>query len=268
MKNYIARHQLYKAIDRVMDNNEEVFSAKPEALAAREIFTNQNSRITAVITQLVRPVSTLYSPKQDSELKMRKTVGNMVGIGIAVATRLNNQPLLEIMNVYNKQYQRCSVNKLYEIGLHVHEKLVTSQETATDLGLAATKLLNFKTLVDDFSGTLESTGDQLSDRKQCREELKSLLVDNHRMLKTVLDRIVRINEEEHPQLFKDYMFLRRNRRRRTSPGSHESTLTDISGIVSDSHTGLPIMNATLTIIDNGLIAVSDGQRKRPSTFAT
>ena len=76
------------------------------------------------------------------------------------------------------------------------------------------------------------------------------------MLKTLFDPIVRLIEEEYPQLFNEYMFLRRKRRRKTSPGYNESTLIDISGTITDRSTGLPVVNATLTVIDNGLIEVS------------
>lgn len=257
MKNEINIHQRFKGISRVMNNYDEAFAEKPEVQAAQNAFVTNNDKIGEILSQLLRPVSSVRSPKQDSEIRMRKTLSQMIGIGLTLATSKDNQVLIATLKNYDSQWKRCSAYQLYEISLHTYEELMKVQELAAGNGLTAEKLTAFQQKVQDYGETLDSNGFKLNDRRKSRQDLKILIKSNNRLLRMQLDTFVRFAEDEHPALYNNYMFLRK----RKSPKSKQETLSgepaEISGTVTDSVTGLTVANATINIVDHGIIATTD-----------
>jgi hypothetical protein len=72
-----------------------------------------------------------------------------------------------------------------------------------------------------------------------------------------LDTFVRFAEEEHPDLYSGYTFLRKRKTAKTKTGTLEAEPTEIVGTVTDSVTGYPIANATINIVDYNLIETTD-----------
>lgn len=256
MKNEIIIHQRFKAISREMDNYEEAFTGKPEIQSARTAFGSNNDKIGEILSQLLRPVSTVRSPKQDSEKRMRKILSQMIGIGLTLATSQDNQPLLITLKNYDTQWRRCSAYQLYEISLHTYEELTKVQELAAGNGLTGEKLTAFQQKVQDYGETLDSTGFQLSDRRKSRQDLKKLIKGNNHLLRMQLDTYVRFVEDEYPELHNNYMFLRR---RKPSKPKQEipQEPAEVSGTVTDSITGLPIANAMLDVALLGISITTD-----------
>lgn len=257
MKIEINIHQRFKAISRVMNTHDEVFTEKTEVQAARTAFGGNNDKIGETLSQLLRPVSTVRSPKQDSEKRMRKTLSQMIGIGLTLATSQDNQPLLATLKNYDAQWRRCSAYQLYEISLHMFDELTKVKELAAGNGLTAEKLTAFQLKVQNYGETLDSNGFQLSDRRKSRQDLKTLIKTNNHLLRMQLDTFVRFTEEEHPDLYNNYMFLRKRKTAKTKTGTTETDPGEISGSVTDSVTGFPIANATINIVDYSLIDTTD-----------
>lgn len=257
MKIEINFHQRFKAINREMNNYAMAFAEKPEVLAAKTAFEGNNEKIGEILSQLLRPVSTVRSPKLDSESRLRKALSQMIGIGLALATSQDNQPLLALFKNYNTQWRRCPLYQLYEISLHVYDELLKVKELAAGNGLTLEKLTAFQLKTQEYGETLDSTGFQLTDRRRSRHELKLLIKANNNLLRYQLDPFVRFMEDEHPELFSKYMFLRKRKSPKSKTGSGTEGPIEISGTVTDKVTGLPIANATINIVDFSMIATTD-----------
>lgn len=257
MRNEINAHQRFKAIYREMDKAEAAFAEKPEVLAAKNSFEANNNKIGEHLSQLMRPVSTVRSPKQDSESRMRKSLSQMIGIGLAMATSQDNQPLIATLKNYEQIWRRCSAYQLYETSLHTYDELVKVQELAAGNGLTVEKLSAFHQKIQDYGEALDSTGFQLSDRRKSRKDLKELISANHHILRMQLDKYVRFVEEEYPELFHNYMFLRKRKSSKSKTVSTSGDPAEIAGTVTNSATGLPIPNATINVVDYSMIALTD-----------
>ena len=256
MRKEINVYHRFKAVKREMDNCQEAFVDKPEILAAKTAFDSNTDKIGDHLSQLMRPVSTVRSPKQDSVNRMRKSLYQMIGIGLTLATSQDNQPLIATLKIYNTLWKRCSAYQLYEISLHTHEELTKVRELASGNGLTEEKLAAFLQKVQDYGVTLDSTIYQLSDRRKSRKELKDLITANHLILRMQLDTYVRYCEDEYPEFFSNYMFLRK--RKSSKPNTEiPDEPAEIAGTVTDSVTGFPVANATINIVEFGLIATTD-----------
>ena len=256
MKKEIEKHQHFKSVGFVVGKNTEVFAEKPEILAAKDAFVANTSLIGGKLSQLIRPVSTVISPKIDSESRMRLSLSRMIAFGISLATCQDLQPMLQTFKGYNLRWRRCSAYQLFEIALHVHELLNSIAAAAADNGLTAVKLAEFKTSVDTFGETLDLNGSNLSDRRKSWQDLKKLISANNRLLRHQLDPFVHFLGDESPVLNSEYMFLRKRKRKRTGITGADQ-FCDISGTVTNSLTGEPLANAVINLIFPEIIVETD-----------
>jgi hypothetical protein len=256
MKKEIEKHQEFKAIDFTLGKHEEVFTQKPDIQSARETFSANTTRINEILSQLMRPVSTVRTPKMDSEIRLRKEVSKMIGIGLSLATTQENNPLISMFRNYDLQWKRCSAYQLYENAMHVHNELAALDGVATGNGLTAEKLATFKSNIDSFGETLDITGYRLTDRRKSRHDLRVLIKANNRLMRFQLDTYIRYLEDEFPALYSEYMFLRKRRRKRPA-GNQVPEPCDISGTVTDSVTGFTLANAVITLLTPETVVETD-----------
>jgi hypothetical protein len=256
MKSVLEKHQEFKAIDFTLGKHNEAFTEKPDVKSARETFAANTSRINEILSQLMRPVSTVRYPKIDSQSRLRRQLSKMIGIGLSLATTQDNKPLISMLRNYDTQWKRCSAYQLYENAMHVHNELAALDEVATGNGLTAEKLAAFKSDIDSFGETLDITGYRLTDRRKSRKDVQELIKANNKLLRFQLDTYIRYLEDEFPALYSEYMFLRKRKRKRAA-GNQATEPCDISGTVTDSVTGLTLADAVITLLSPETIVETD-----------
>lgn len=247
MKKFIGRHQKIKAICRVLLNHPAAFENKPQALAMKDNFIGHSDQISTLVARLLRPSSTIHRPKQDSQQKLLISLQEYIGMGILLATHLENKPLLDILKVYKSKLQNISAYKLYEVAVHVTEELTKYKTEAAEFGLTAELLTAFSEQVADFGETLSNTADLLTSRKSDWALLQKILLTCSLIIRRKLDPFIEFNEKSYPDLFKEYMLVRGSRKRRKK-AKPETETCDISGTVTDSETGEPLANAIITLL--------------------
>jgi len=257
MQTEINKHQKIKSICRVLNNYPLAFENKPQALAMKDSFNEQSDDLSNVISKLLRPASTIHRTKQDSQQKLSVSLLEYIGMGILLATHLDNKPLLDILRVYKSKIKNVSAYRLYEIAVHVADELTANFVLAIDYGLTAEKLTAFKTQVADFGETLGNTTALLTDRKSGWNTLNKKLVLCSKTIRLKLDPFMEFNEKEFPDMFKDYMLVRGSRKRRKRAVKVNTTTGEFSGTVTDNVTGLPVANATIILLEQETVYTTD-----------
>lgn len=257
MRTIISKHQRIKAICRVMNNYPQAFEEKAKALEMKNGFNLQSDGLSELISKLLRPASTIHRPKQDSQQKLRAAVMENIGMGILMATDLENMPLLDILKVYKSKVAVVSAYRLYEMAVHVAEELEHNAALAVDFGITAEKLAAFNTQIADFGETLDNTGAKLTDRKSGRRELSKQMRQCSKTIRLQLDPFIEYNEKEFPELFKDYMLVRGSRKRRKKAVTSDPATGEISGVITDSVSGLPLANVTINLVEQEAVFTTD-----------
>ena len=257
MQTEINKHQKIKSICRVLNNYPLAFANKPQALAMKETLGGQSDDLSNLISKLLRPASTIHRPKQDSQQKLKVSLTEYIGMGILLATHLDNKPLLDILKVYKSKILSVSAYRLYEMAVHVAAELAANSELAGDYGLTAEKLEAFNTQVSDFGETIGNTSSLLTDRKSGWNELNKKLVHCSQIIRLKLDPFMEFNEKDFPDLFRDYMLVRGKRKRKKRTIKDSTTTGEFSGTVTDSTTGLPVENATINLLEQEAVFTTD-----------
>jgi alkylhydroperoxidase/carboxymuconolactone decarboxylase family protein YurZ len=257
MKKHIQRLQKLLAIDRVLDNHPVLFEEKPQAQAVKDSFSDLVKRIATLISILTQPVSNVYGPKMQSEKNLRTQLRRMAGIGILVARRNNNDALLSQMKTYKNLATRATAFTMCEYAIFVANILQQYKSLAIELGLTEAEFTTFKKEAEDFGDMLRNTVFQLSDRRTSWKELRFLFTQASQLLKHEIDELVSYREYSDPDLFREYMTLRRSESRKGPAGNDDSLFFEITGTVTAANTGLPIEGATVEIAELNLTSETD-----------
>lgn len=257
MKTEIRKHQSFKAISYVVNEHAEAFTDNADILPARDSFIANTSQIGEILSQLMRPVSTVRTPKMDSQDRLRKELSKMLGIGISIATTQDNQPLITVLKNYDIQWKRCSAYQLYENALHVYNELSALKAAGSVTTLTDERLAAFQTMVNNFGETLDMTDYRLTDRRRSRQDIKLLIKANNKILRMQLDTFMRHLEDDFPEFYSQYMFLRKRRYKRSRNGNGATELCEISGTVTDSVSGQPLANAVVNLLSPETIETTD-----------
>lgn len=256
MNKEIARHQKYRSIIRVFNNHNTLIDGKTEIQNALQLLEQKNDRISELISNLVVPVTLVYSPRRESNSTLREKLRRVTGLGILIAQKNNDLKLLESMKTYKKLALKCSAYKLYENALRVSEAITQYATDAGDYGFTAEELSNFSNMVTAFGDTLTDTGNQLNDRKAGHSELDDLFADCNKILSKNLDPFAVFVATSYPEFYREYTLLRRSPKR-GSVKKTDSFSGEISGMVYNSATSEGLEGATVTLPDYNLVTETD-----------
>jgi len=240
----------------VMSNHEEAFEGFTEIIDARDTYLSKNSRIAELLTELNRPRTEFFNSKRDVEQKLRTALRNVIGTGITVAKRQQNLPLLAALKSYKKVISNINQHSLPEVASRVSDELSGIVETVTLSGLSAERFAEFQALISSFRDIMAETDYIMSSRKTARAELSTLTVDCNGMLRDELDSFVENRKTDFTDFYNAYFIARRPKRRRKRK-TESVLLCEISGMVTDSATGLPLANAVVNLLSPETIETTD-----------
>lgn len=259
MKRLIYLHQKYEAISRVLDSYATVFEGKTKAQAVKDLFTQQLTAAGDHISKLLRPVSAVYRPKQDIQQQFLTETLKIIGMGNMLAKSHKDNPLLDLLKDYNSRIRSISGYKQYEAAMHVVEELNAYPDSLEEVGLTPEKLTAYTDLCAAFENKIEETGEKLDARKLRRLEAKQLVQACTDTVRLQLDPFVQFNQEDYPEFYDAYYIVRGVRTRRRKTVQVIDNPVDLSGMITDKDTGLPVANAVVNLIGLDLATQADEQ---------
>lgn len=219
MKRIIAKLNHYNLILRIFENHPEVFEKKPGWKDILAEFEERVQRITAILSDVNRPVQYFYDTRRDAENKLGEKVVNFAGMGISFAVSLNDNAMMQRMKTYRGQVRKVSGFRLYNSAKFVAEDLYKVDASWRGKTMSDQEIDKFVKQAEDFRETLDWLHHQLAMRKALRKELAGLIAQNNIWLHDILDGIYRNAEDDCPDFCNEYRTLRfkkRKRRRRNS----------------------------------------------------
>jgi hypothetical protein len=257
MSNIILLHQRDKAVQRVNDNNPNVYEDKSEAKAATESLAGNNLRMAILIAVLARPRPLVYSLKKDQMKRLAKSLSRKAGIGILIATRQKDEPKIAMYKSYKRTASHTNAWDIYQAAVAVADELAKAPELIANAGISALELAAFKTQAIEFGLTIEATDAEIKQRKSAVEERNSLMSANAAILKYQLDPFTNHVQDLFPDFFRDYKIARRSPLPRKATAKPEEILSEISGTVTDTATSEPVIGATVLVTELNLVVTTD-----------
>lgn len=257
MKKKIIKHQKMRAINRILDNNAEIFTGKTEAVLMKELYGQKLEKISLLISDLLKPPAVIHRPKQELQRAFHAETVRMIGMGIMLASNLKNQSLLYLLRNYKTKMHSVSAYRKYEIALHVHDEIEKHQPTAGNIGLTDEVLNAFKEMAINFAGTLEDTGNNLYLRKKDRAQLNNLLKQCNETLRNQIDPFIGYHQITHPDVYQSYMLLRDTKSPKRKKPVIVNQKVEIVGTVTNAQSGQPIEYAIINLVGFDMVTETD-----------
>ncbi|KAF0200150.1 MAG: hypothetical protein FD170_3745, partial [Bacteroidetes bacterium] len=257
MKRIRIRHQKYKSMQITLESYQQAFEGNQEAIAVMNSFSEHNSQLSALLSKLTRPVSTVHQPKMNKQIEFARKLRSMIGVGTTVASRTGDASLLYTLRLYRSQLKNASAFLLREMAVHLSEEMTPHTEIMTGLGITPELFAAFNQMIVDFSVTVDNTKVQLNVRKSDRKAIHTLLKTCNNIVRDQLDPLVLTVEDEQPDLYREWFTLRARKKGKSQFNELETANSDISGTVTDSTTNQPLAFAIITLVEQGTVTESD-----------
>jgi hypothetical protein len=249
MKKLVFSTHKFKAIQRVLEANQNAFEGKAQALQARESFADIASEMSSLITDLTVPLTSVYYTRKKNRKELIAELGNMLQIGLMFASREGDLVLLNTLRDFKRRYVSVSTNEVIQFSYYFIQKINEKFEKATEVGISAETIQALQDKTDAYQDAVVAVSDVLADRQSRRSRVKVLIQEGNKILNNDLDRFVQYNATNFPDLNFAYNRVRWSRHRKSSAQTLPAE-SDISGTVTNINNGLPVEGATLNLIEH------------------
>lgn len=256
MKRIVFVTHKFKAIQRVLEINQNAFEGKAQAIEARQNFTDIAAEMSSLITDLTVPLTSVYYTRKNCRKELIALLGNMLQIGLMFANREGDLVLLNTLRDFKRRYKSVSTNEVLQFSYYFIGKINEKLEKAPEVGISAEAVQVLQDKTDAYQNAVVAVSDILADRQSRRIRVKELIKEGTQILLNDLDRFVSYNTTDFPELSFAYNRVRWSRHRKSSAQILPAE-SDISGAVTDLNTGLPVEGATLNLIEHAHAITSD-----------
>ena len=214
MRRLISQHQKYQALSRVLDS-----------------------------------YATVRHPKQEVQQQFLEETMKVIGMGILLATRLENNALLLTLKQYQIRLGRIGAFKQYQASIHIIDELEVHSAAMVDIGLTSELWSSYKALSAAFGEMLDETDDKLGFRRLRRKEARKLISACYQIVRLQLDPFVKFHKRDHSMFYEAYFGVRGVRAHHRYVRAEDlDLLVEIIGTVTDGVTGLPVAGAVVNLI--------------------
>jgi hypothetical protein len=259
MKNSILKYQKYRQIAGLLNEYNALVSAQAADSAAKTQFETLVDTLESRINELMRPVRPYYSQQQSSREQLREHLKMVVRRGMVLARENNQQLMYNILDEYRSSIYNASSFTLRELCQQICDSLEQYPDQLATIGITTEQLTALRSQSESFESQMQETGTLVSERKAARNEIAALIKELNGMLRLYFDSFALMYKQSEPVFYSRYMALRRRKARRRY-ATEPTALSDISGMVTDAVTGQPVPNATVNLVENShvILTESDG----------
>ncbi len=250
MKRIINKSQQFCTIIRVLNNYPEVFDNKKEALEVRKSFVEKSDAISLCISRLVIPYTTLYQNRKTERSKLKADLRKMLDMGIVIAHREQNVQMMETLKEFIKRIRTTSSSMMIEIARWVIATLRDKQTMCNALGLSVEDITAFEMTVNALEQAKNDTFNSLDERRNTNQQVGNLIKECNAILALELDRLIRYNANTHPELYYNYMHIRRVKHHKAARGAAINSIA--LGMASKASGSLSIRKAGTFLLEKGV----------------
>lgn len=249
MRNIIFSTEKFKAIKRVLDAHESVFEGETTLITAKQAFADKITELSDMISNLTVPIKSVNIDKIKARQTFVESLDELLQRSVILARAINDDALLITAKSYIKRYRSVSINESIQYAQYLLGIMAQKPEEAAASGLTQEIIDDIQAKIQQYRLSVENVSLNMGERKSSREQIKNLKAEITDLLTNDLDRFVRVNKKTHPDFSFAYNRVRWSRRRRVT-NINIPLESDISGMVKDADTGLPIPGTTLNLIEH------------------
>lgn len=245
-----SKFRMYHTVSGFLTEHKAVWSGIPGYVAIVEEFSQLLNTISNLTGEKLRNITgvTLNTASLKKELCHQALV--VSGTLVAIASREKKFEMLESMNFTRSQLEDQPAEMLPGICRLIYTTATGYKAALTAFNITDVALEEFEQMITKYEQHCTAPRKAIIVRKTLGETLKELFAETDQLLKHQLDKVTVFFKKENDSFYHEY----RNNRIIVNQGSRS---TKVSGKITNSTTGEPLKNVSVTAEGTGLLAHSD-----------
>jgi hypothetical protein len=206
---------MYENVMAVMDKHLPVWKRVREMSKANDMFVRNYKKLTDLKTSAEKPVHQLTDQLADRRAVLTRAIARVIGVISLYAADTKNKPLRKRTSISGREIEKLSNKQLRGlVDLIVNEYARTGRE-----GTGQENILREYGVTPDMINDLEKATADLVDAaraakagektvEEAREGFRKVIARNDQLLKTRMDRFIKLFEQSHGSFFRDYQEAR------------------------------------------------------------
>lgn len=245
-----AKLNMYRVIEKHCVDNAEIIAITPAFQAAFNLFKAQIVVITGLVQQSDLKTGGIATDKDNYKQKLCQIATDTANSIYAFASTVDNQTLKEEMNFTVSKLLQTRDDQLAPRCQNIHDRGRAFMDDLGDYGINDDVLKALQKAINNYSAEIPKTRSAVSIRKTSFSNLAKAFKTADDILRNRMDKLVGTFRAEHPEFVATYEAGR-------VIVDASRTTTQLKGKITAEADGKEIKNATVTIVELNLKAVSD-----------
>jgi hypothetical protein len=260
MKNSIKNIlNMIRVVVSVLKKELTTITSIPKLLAAYDKLLLLVGKIEETAQEQIVDTSGLTKDKSETKGKLAKQLAKICNAVMVYAHETENQLLEKEMNYTASSLNKLSDEMLIEMSGFIYNKSSAIQASLKDYGIVAADFTKITTLRDAFRNYSPNVAEARDKRKADTALLSKQVSEARAILRTEIDRLMRVIAEDYPKFYELYKNARSidDYRGKTKKQNILEGVGIIVGTVSSLFDGSPLESATINILNTEFTETTD-----------
>ena len=241
------KFRMYHSVANSTENFRSLWSPIRAFAAVMDRFQLLLSTISTLAGEKARKLAGVTFSKAQKRSELEEMARVVSGALVAFATAEKKPELKKAMNYAASEISAMTTENLAIFCKAVHAEAMTCRSSLASYNLPEPRIRDFEVLISEFNGLATAPRNAVADRQSMAERIKALFAEMDDLLKNELDKLVEGLKSVDPVFYEAYRVNRRIVQAATR-------YTQVSGLVTDKATGLPLKNVLVSVPGTGFFA--------------
>lgn len=214
-KKHARKLAMYENVMAVMDKHLTAWKRVRELSKANDMFVRNYKKLTDLKTAAEKPVHQLADQLADRRAVLTRAITRVIGVISLYAADTKNKPLRKRTSISGREIEKLSNKQLRGLANLIASETARAGEEGAGLetnlreyGVTPGMINDLKTASADLAEAARAAKAGEKTVEKAREGIRKVIARNDRLLKTRMDRFMKLFEQSHGSFFKDYQEAR------------------------------------------------------------
>ena len=188
------KYTMYKAVEKILDDNISIINKFKEAL----------NNLSAIDNQYLTITKGASDKKKNSEKQLIKYLINISSALYVYGRKEGNEDLMSVSKINKSMLKKVRDTGLLQIAKAIYQKANENKDNIKDYGISDTNITDFNSILKAYDESLSSMESRGAQSKAARKTLSDEFNNVDEILKEDIDKLARILNDKNPVFYEDY----------------------------------------------------------------
>lgn len=198
------KYTMYKAVEKILDENISIVNTIPALLQAVNKFKTALNDLSDKDNDYLNITKGSADKKKSNEVQLIDRLINISGALYVYARSVKNEELISISKLNKSSLTKIRDTELLQTAKAIYQKANENKTNLETYGVSSTDITDFNDKLKAYDDSLSSRESKSAQSKTARKALKKEFDNVDDILKEDIDNLVRLLNEKNPKFYEDY----------------------------------------------------------------